>query len=290
MRLATIRTAEGTAAVRLDGDTAIEIGAADVRAILSVPHWEEKAQSRDGRIHHLSSVQFAPVIPNPGKIVCVGLNYRTHIQEMGRTLPEYPTLFAKFPEALIGPFDPLVLPAESNAVDWEAELAVIIGSSVRHATEAAARHAIAGYTIMNDVSMRDWQFRTREWLQGKIFEATAPFGPHMVTPDELSPRATISTEVDGELMQHSVISDLLFTPTELIAYISTIITLNPGDVIATGTSGGVGHARTPARYLRPGQTLVTSIEGIGHTITPVVAPETRWECREQAEAISRLDG
>lgn len=272
MRLATILTAEGTAAVRLDGDTAIETGAADVRAFLSAPRWEEEALSADGRVHHLGFVQFAPVVPHPGKIVCVGLNYRAHINEMGRALPEYPTLFAKFSESLIGPFDPLVLPAESNAVDWEAELAVIIGSTVRHATQAAAHEAIAGYTILNDVTMRDWQFRTREWLQGKMFEATAPFGPHMVTPDELSPGATISTEVDGELMQHSVIDDLLFTPTDLIAYISTIITLNPGDVIATGTSGGVGHARTPARHLRPGQTLVTSIEGIGQTVTPVVAP------------------
>jgi acylpyruvate hydrolase len=117
--------------------------------------------------------------------------------------------------------------------------------------------------------MRDWQFRTKEWLQGKIFEATAPFGPHLVTPDEVPADAAISTEVDGEVMQASKISDLLFGPAELIAYISTIITLHPGDVIATGTTGGVGHARSPQRYLQPGQTLVTTIEGLGRTVTSV---------------------
>jgi acylpyruvate hydrolase len=168
-----------------------------------------------------------------------------------------------------------VLPVESNAVDWEAELAVIIGMPVRHADRRTAGQAIAGYTVINDVSMRDWQFRTNEWLQGKIFEATAPFGPHMVTPDELAPDAAISTKVDGELMQASTIADLLFDPIELVSYISTIITLNPGDVIATGTTGGVGHARKPPRYLRPGQTLVTRIEGIGQTVTPVRCPETK---------------
>jgi len=188
---------------------------------------------------------------------------------MGRDLPQYPTLFAKFPEVLIGPYDDLVLPEESDAVDWEAELAVVIGASVRRADETTARKAIAGYTILNDVSMRDWQFRTREWLQGKIFEATAPFGPHLVSPDDVPADAAIRTSVDGEIMQSSTIGDLLFGPAELVAYISTIITLHPGDVIATGTTGGVGHARKPPRYLQPGQTLVTCIEGIGETVTPV---------------------
>jgi acylpyruvate hydrolase len=192
---------------------------------------------------------------------------------MGRELPQYPTLFAKFPEVLIGPYDDLVLPEESDAVDWEAELAVVVGASVRRADETTARQAIAGYTILNDVSMRDWQFRTNEWLQGKIFEATAPFGPHLVSPDEVPANAAISTSVDGEVMQSSTIGDLLFGPAELVAYISTIITLHPGDVIATGTTGGVGHARKPQRYLQPGQTLVTSIEGIGATVTPVRATD-----------------
>jgi acylpyruvate hydrolase len=273
MRLATIRTPAGTSAVRIDGGTAIECGPADVGALLAQSGWRDSAAHADGPRHRVADVTYAPVVPKPGKIICVGLNYRAHISEMGRDLPQYPTLFAKFPEVLIGPYDDLVLPEESNAVDWEAELAVIIGSSARHVDEEAARKKIAGYTVLNDVSMRDWQFRTREWLQGKIFEATAPFGPHLVTPDEVPPNAAISTSLDGEVMQASTIADLLFGPAKLVSYISTIITLHPGDVIATGTAGGVGHARKPPRYLQPGQTLVTSIEGIGETVTPVRGKE-----------------
>jgi acylpyruvate hydrolase len=129
--------------------------------------------------------------------------------------------------------------------------------------------AIAGYTIINDVTLRDWQFRTPEWLQGKTFEATAPFGPHLVTPDEFAPDAKISCVIDEDVVQESTIADLLFDAGDLISYISTILTLNPGDVIATGTTGGVGHARTPPRYLQDGQTLVTRIAGIGETVTLV---------------------
>ncbi|MFI6407266.1 fumarylacetoacetate hydrolase family protein [Streptomyces sp. NPDC050548] len=269
MRLATIRTPHGTRAVRIDADGAVECGHADVGVLLAQADWPSVAAAAHGPRHALRGLRYAPVVPRPGKIIAVGLNYRSHIKEMGREMPVYPTLFAKFPEVLIGADDDLVLPAESDAVDWEAELAVVVGATVRHADEQTARRAIAGYSVLNDVSMRDWQFRTKEWLQGKIFEATAPFGPHLVTPDEVPADAAISSEVDGEVMQASKISDLLFGPAELIAYISTILTLNPGDVIATGTTGGVGHARSPQRYLQPGQTLVTTIEGIGRTVTAV---------------------
>jgi len=269
MRLATIRTPHGTRAVRIDADSAVECGQPDVGALLAQSDWRSVAAAADGPKHALQDLRYAPVVPRPGKIIAVGLNYRSHIKEMGREMPVYPTLFAKFPEVLIGADDDLVLPVESDAVDWEAELAVVIGATVRHADEQTARQAIAGYSVLNDVSMRDWQFRTKEWLQGKIFEATAPFGPHLVTPDEVPADAAISSEVDGEVMQASKISDLLFGPAELIAYISTVLTLKPGDVIATGTTGGVGHARSPQRYLQPGQTLVTTIEGIGRTVTAV---------------------
>jgi acylpyruvate hydrolase len=272
MKLATIRTAAGTATVRLDGDTATEVGVPDVGAMLADPGWRERAATADGARHSVGSLDYAPVVPRPGKIVCVGLNYRTHIQEMGRELPLHPTLFAKFAEALIGPYDDLVLPAESDAVDWEAELAVVIGERVRRADEDSARTAIAGYAVLNDVSMRDWQFRTGEWLQGKTFEATTPFGPCLVTPDEVAPDAQIVCELDGELVQSSRISDLVFDPVQLVRYISTILTLHPGDVIATGTTGGVGHAHTPPRYLHPGQKLVTRIAGVGELITAVLGP------------------
>jgi acylpyruvate hydrolase len=270
MKLATIRTDGGTAAVRVDGDTATEIGVRDVGALLAAPGWRARAAAAGGPRHRVGSLEYAPVVPRPGKIICVGLNYRTHIQEMGRELPAYPTLFAKFPEALLGPYDDLVLPAESDAVDWEAELAVVMGEQVRHADADSARTAIAGYAVLNDVSLRDWQFRTSEWLQGKTFEATTPFGPHLVTTDEVAPDAQIVCELDGEVVQAARISDLVFDPVQLIRYISTILTLSPGDVIVTGTTGGVGHARKPPRYLHPGQKLVTRIDGVGELVNQVL--------------------
>jgi acylpyruvate hydrolase len=269
MRLATIRTESGTSVVRIDGDLATEIRAGDVGSLLAAGDWRAQAVAAEGPRHRTVDVSYAPVVPRPGKIICVGLNYRSHIIEMGRELPEYPTLFAKYPEALIGAFDPLTLPAESDQVDWEVELAVVVGRRVRHADAAAACEAIAGFSVINDVTMRDWQYRTPEWLQGKTFEATTPFGPHLVTPDELAPDAKISCLIDGEVVQDSTIADLLFGPADLVRYISTILTLNPGDVIATGTMGGVGHARVPPRYLHSGETLVARIEGIGETVNPV---------------------
>ncbi|MDQ0680520.1 acylpyruvate hydrolase [Arthrobacter pascens] len=203
------------------------------------------------------------MITKPGKIICVGLNYRKHIQEMGRELPEYPTLFSKYAETLIGPTDDIELPEQDNAIDWEAELAVIIGKSGRHITERDAADHIAGYSVCNDVSMRTWQFRTKEWLQGKNWENSTPLGPVLVTTDEWTPGSTITTRVDGELMQEASTGDLVHGPEFLVSYISTMITLHPGDVIITGTPGGVGHARQPQRYLGDGQVLETSIEGIG---------------------------
>ncbi|MCX4850650.1 fumarylacetoacetate hydrolase family protein [Streptomyces sp. NBC_00893] len=175
---------------------------------------------------------------------------------------------SKFPEALIGPNDPLILPPESDSVDWEAELVVIVGRSVRRADRTTAEAAIAGYTIMNDVSLRDWQFRTREWLQGKTWDATTPLGPCLATPDELPADAEISCAIDDEVMRRSSIGGLLFDAIDLVSYVSTMMTLNPGDVIATGTAGGVGHARKPPRYLKDGQTVVTRVEGIGELVTP----------------------
>ena len=271
MRLATLRTPAGTRAVRVDGPvddaTAVELAAADVGALLAEPNWRELAAVDGGARHSLAGADRAPVVPRPGKIFCVGLNYRTHILEMGRELPEYPTLFAKFPEALVGPADPVTLDPESAAVDWEAELAMVIGAPVRRADRAAAEAAIAGFAVLNDVTMRDWQYRSAQWLQGKTFEATTPFGPVLVTPDELPggvrPTLALRCEVDGETVQSADTGDLVFDPVVLVEYISRIVTLHPGDVIATGTPGGVGHARKPPRYLADGSVLVTEIDGLG---------------------------
>lgn len=275
MRLATLRTPDGTVAVRLDGDTVTVLeGIPDVGALLALPDWRDAAAA-SGEARDLGSIRredWAPVIPAPGKIVCVGLNYRTHILEMGRELPEHPTLFAKYPEALVGPYDPIELPSvAADAVDWEAELAVIIGTAARRVPEARAGAHIAGYSVMNDVTMRDYQYRTPEWFQGKTFEKTAPFGPVLVTSDEFSLGGVLRGTVDGETVQQTPTDDLVFGPEALVAYISEIFTLQPGDVIVTGTPGGVGHARKPPRYLAPGMTLTTSVEGIGELRNVVVA-------------------
>ncbi|WP_066902610.1 fumarylacetoacetate hydrolase family protein [Millisia brevis] len=267
MKLATIRTEEGTRAVRVEGDEVIDLGYADVGALLAAPGGLAAAATIDGPRSSADGVDYAPPVLAPGKVVCVGLNYRNHILEMGRDLPQYPTLFSKFADTLIGANDPILRPDETTEFDWEAELTIVVGATVRRATGAEAEAAIAGFTVLNDITARDWQFRTREWLQGKNWQSSTPVGPVVVTPDELPggvrPSLTISSEVDGEPMQKDSTGDLVFDPVHLIEYVSTMITLRPGDLIATGTPGGVGHARTPARYLSAGQRVVTRIEGIG---------------------------
>lgn len=273
MKLATIRTGAGTQAVRLEGQLLVELGAPDVGAFLAQPDWQEQAMSSNGRIHEAVDADFAPVVPNPSKVICVGHNYRNHIQEMGRDLPSYPTLFPKFAETLIGAHDDIVKPAETDALDWEVELVVVIGAPVRHASEEEAASAIAGFSVMNDVSVRDWQFRTIEWTQGKIWDSSTPVGPFVVTPDEVGgvrPSLAVTTTVDGMTMQSDNTGDLLFDPVFLVQYISTIIRLNPGDLIATGTPAGVGHAREPKVYLVGGETVVTEVDGVGSCTNLIV--------------------
>ncbi|MBW0089327.1 fumarylacetoacetate hydrolase family protein [Pseudonocardia sp. KRD-184] len=277
MRLATIRTATGNRAVRVDDAGAVETGDADVRALLERPDWAAHAAAAAGPSHEVAGLDYAPLVPSPEKIICVGLNYRDHVLEMGNELPEYPTLFGKYAPSLVGAHDDIVLPAVSDKVDWEAELTVVIGSPVRHASREQAADAIAGYTVLNDVSVRDYQRRTGQFLQGKTFEHSTPIGPWLVTPDELpggGPESgwAISTVLDGETVQSSTTAELVFGAVDLVVYLSEILTLNPGDVIATGTPGGVGHARKPPRYLSDGAVLVTSVAGLG---------ELRNTCRKE---------
>ncbi len=271
MRLVTLRTETGTRAARVEGDLAIELPFEDVGQLLrSGSDWRALA-SGGGRRRRIHGADLGPVVPSPAKIICLGLNYVSHITEMGRQLPDYPTLFAKYASALTGPADPIPLPSESSAVDWEAELAVVVGTSIRRASLEEAGRAIAGYTVANDVSMRDWQNRTLQWLQGKTFESSTPLGPALVTPDELpgdpaAPDLEIRTEVDGVVMQLARTGDLLFGPARSMAYISTFMTLEPGDVILTGTPAGVGAGREPPVYLQPGQVVRVAIEGIGELV------------------------
>jgi acylpyruvate hydrolase len=271
MRYATIRTDAGTTAARLDGDVLIPLAAADVSEMLAVGG---TARDRAGAEPvPVSAADFAPLVPRPQKVLCAGLNYRTHILETGRELPEYPTLFAKYAETLMGANDDLVLPAVSERVDWEAELGVIIGQPIKRATPEEAAAAIAGYTVCNDVSMRDWQRRTLQWLQGKMFERSTPVGPYLVTPDEIgnAEDLEIRCEVDGVVMQQARTSDLLFSAAEVAAYASQAITLRPGDLLLTGTTGGVGDARKPPVYLRAGNVLRTWIEGVGECVNHCMA-------------------
>ncbi|WP_369227245.1 fumarylacetoacetate hydrolase family protein [Streptomyces sp. R39] len=273
MKLATLRTADGTRAVRLDGDLLVDLGYADLGELFAEEDWQDKAAAASGTAYPVEGADFAPVVPNPSKVVCVGHNYTNHIKEMGRGLPDYPTLFPKFADTLLGAGDDIVKPAETGALDWEVELAVVIGKAVRRADERQAADAIAGFTVMNDISVRDWQFRTIEWTQGKIWEATTPVGPYVVTPDEIGgvrPALQVRTTVDGQVRQQDDTGTLLFDPVFLVQYISTVITLRPGDIIATGTPAGVGNARDPKVFLLPGQTVVTEIAGLGACTNKVV--------------------
>jgi acylpyruvate hydrolase len=274
MKLATARIAGTTRAVRVDGDTLVDLGHADLGDLLAQDDWRAKAESATGTTYPAAGVALSPLVPHPSKVVCVGLNYKNHIQEMGRDLPEYPTLFSKFADTLIGATDNIVRPDETDAFDWEVELAVVVGKQVRRASTAEAEESIAGFTVLNDITARDWQFRTREWLQGKNWDSTTPVGPYLVTPDELPggvrPTLDVRLLVDGEVMQSDTTGDLLFDPVALVEYVSTMVRLNPGDIIATGTPGGVGHARKPQRYLVGGETVVAEIDGIGRLENVVV--------------------
>jgi acylpyruvate hydrolase len=270
MRLATIRRPDGTtAAARLDGDDLVLLPYPDLIALMSEPGWREAAASADGERVGLAGADLAPPV-RPSKVICVGLDYRSHIEEMGRELPEHPTLFIKFPETLTGPYDDLVIPSVSRAVDWEVELGVVIGAPAWRVDEAEAAACIAGYTVVNDVSMRDWQVRTPQWDQGKNFEASTPVGPFLVTGDEIGDpegKGTVdlevTTRVDGETMQTGRTCDLLFKPAAIVSYASQFTTLRPGDLIATGTPSGVGAGRNPKIFLAAGQVLETAIESIG---------------------------
>jgi acylpyruvate hydrolase len=221
----------------------------------------------------LAEVRLLPVVPHPGKIVCVGLNYRAHAEEGGYEVPDYPALFSKFSETLVAAGDPILLPPESAAVDFEAELAFVIGRPVRRASRASALDAVAGYTVANDVSMRDYQYRTAQWLPGKNWAASTPLGPFLVTPDEVGdPHALdISLELNGERMQSANTGQFIFDVPTLVATISEFIPLAPGDVVLTGTPSGVGYRRDPKVLLRDGDHVVVEIDRVGRLENPVSA-------------------
>lgn len=274
MKLATVRIAHTTTAARREDRGFVPIdGYTTVGELLAREDWREIARAADGDALPLDGLELANPVPAPSKVVCVGLNYKSHIREMGQAVPEYPTLFAKFAETLAGPNDPLEAIAEEPQLDWEGELVVVIGKRAHRVSADRADEYIAGYTGANDISMRGWQDRSNEWLQGKMWAGSTPVGPVLVTSDEFDPTAShIRTTVNDELMQDCTTDDLVFSPCDLVAYISTVIPLNPGDLILTGTPGGVGHARKPSVYLKAGDVVEVSIDGIGALRNELVAP------------------
>ncbi len=221
----------------------------------------------------LEEVQLLAPVPDPEKIICIGLNYREHAREAGLEAPKYPMFFAKYRNALAGPYDPIVLPRVTNKVDYEAELAVVMGKTGKHIPEERALEYVAGYMALNDVSARDFQRRTSQFLQGKTFDTFAPCGPFLVTADEvLDPHAlAVRLRLNGQLMQDSSTRDFIFTIPQLIAYLSDIFTFAPGDIISTGTPQGVGYVRKPPVYLKSGDMVEVEVEQAGTLRNPVVA-------------------
>jgi acylpyruvate hydrolase len=268
MELVTIRLDGGTRAGRVEDDLVVLLEAESVKHILEDPAGlDVAARAETGSTVPLADADLAPVIPDPAKIVCIGANYRDHIEEMGRTPPSHPTYFAKYARALVGARDDLVLPPPelSTDIDWEGELAVIIGKPERNVSVSDALDAIAGFCVLNDVSVRDWQRRTSQFLAGKTYEGLTPLGPALVTRDQAGDGSglALTTTVNGVVKQDSNTSNLVFNAVDAVTDLSRIMTLEPGDVIATGTPGGVGVARTPPEFLRPGDDVVITIEGLG---------------------------
>lgn len=266
MRLATVRRDGTTRAAVGDESGWVLFDEADAQQLITASDWRDRtaAALRHPARVDLDPHEFANPVPRPAKVFCCGLNYRDHIVETGRPVPEYPTLFAKFADTLTGPADDIVV-RDTDRLDWEAELAVVVGADVHRADREQARAAILGYAVANDISMRDWQQRTLQWLQGKAFDATTPVGPWIVTADEVDPRdgLRIRCAVNGDEMQSGNTAELVFDAADLVAYVSQITVLRPGDIVLTGTPGGVALGMPEPRWLRDGDVVTTEIESIG---------------------------
>jgi len=286
MRLATLRTAVGSRACLRDGDDYVDLYSTDPdlpssmckllsggAELLSLAR--TAASDRQAIRIPIAKAVFAPVVPDSRKILGIGLNYRDHAIEGGKPIPTEPVLFAKYPNVLIGHGEQIKLPAVSKAVDFEAELVVVIGKSGRDISEANALTHVAGYTCGHDVSARDWQFRgdQRQWTLGKTFDTFGPTGPELVTVDELGDphNLRVQLRLNGETMQDSNTKEFIFSVPKLIAYLSQVMTLEPGDLIFTGTPPGVGSARKPPVWLKAGDVCEVEIDGIGVLRNPVIS-------------------
>lgn len=250
------------------GDKAPDLRSALASGLLDPPVEIDKSATT----YPLDGVRLLPVIPNPDKILCIGINYQTHIRETGRPTPTHPMIFVRFAESQIGSDEPMMRPPESEQLDFEGELAVVIGRAGRRIDRNRALEHVAGFACYNDGSVRDWQRHTGQFTPGKNFQATGAFGPWMVTRDEIPDPAalTLTTRLNGIEVQSAPISDLVFDVPELIEYCSTFTTLRPGDVIVTGTTGGVGAFRDPKLWMKAGDVVEVEISGIGTLRNPVV--------------------
>jgi len=272
MKLATFKTAKGASY-----GAVTDKGIVDLGRRLGNRFPDLKALIRDGGMgearkllsekpdFQLSEITWLPVIPNPDKIVCVGLNYQDHVVETGRDNTEQPAIFLRVGDSQVGHLQPIIRPRESTHMDFEAEIAVIIGKAGRRISQKDSWSHIAGYSCYNDGSVRDWQRHTVQWTAGKNFDGTGAFGPWMVTADEIPPGAvmTLSCRLNGERMQHATTEMMIFKIPRLIEYISAFTTLAPGDVIVSGTPGGVGARRTPPVWMKAGDVVEIEIDKVG---------------------------
>jgi 2-keto-4-pentenoate hydratase/2-oxohepta-3-ene-1,7-dioic acid hydratase in catechol pathway len=256
------------AGVLRGGDRVVEAGRS-LRHLIAV---SRLAEPSDAEEIPLSDVQLLPPIPNPEKIICIGLNYRSHAEEAGVEAPETPTFFAKFRNALVADGSEVALPAASGKVDYEAEVAFVIGRRAKDVSESDALDHVAGYMLLNDLSARDLQFATPQWIPGKVFDGSAPCGPALVTPDEAGPPDQIGIELklNGEVMQSATTADLIHSIPALVAHLSTLLTLEPGDIVSTGTPAGVGSVREPRVWLRPGDQIEISSPTLGTLRTSLI--------------------
>lgn len=272
MRLISFRREDGIASFgRLAGDEVCDLGderGGSLRGALA----SGIDLGRKGTPRLLADLALLPVIPDPAKIFCIGLNYASHVAEMGNAPPAYPTVFTRWPDTLVAHGAPLERPAASQRFDYEGELAVIVGRGGRAIARERALEHVAGYSIFNDASVRDWQRHGSQFTPGKNFPATGGFGPALVTPDEIDDLGSlrVQTRLNGTTMQDQSVADLIFDVPSLIAYLSAFTPLAPGDVIVTGTPGGVGDGRDPPVYLRPGDVVEVSIGAIGTLANPVI--------------------
>jgi 2-keto-4-pentenoate hydratase/2-oxohepta-3-ene-1,7-dioic acid hydratase in catechol pathway len=271
MRLVSFRRGDGIASFgRLEGEQVLDLGGergGSLRAALP------DGLGGDGTALPLAAVTLLPPIPDPAKIFCIGLNYASHVAEMCNKPPAFPTVFTRWADTLAAHGTPLIKPGATERFDYEGELAVVIGRPGRAIARERALDPVAGYAVFNDASVRDWQRHTSQFTPGKNFPSTGGFGPALVTPDEVGDLGAqrVQTRLNGTLMQDQPVSDLIFDVPALIEYLSAFTALSPGDVIVTGTPGGVGDGRDPPVYLQPGDTVEVSIGTIGTLRNEVVA-------------------